>query len=469
MCVCIIIQHMRNFLLSLLLFAVLAGAVWYGAGKLEGPEVSIRNPTSAIGQASPFDVVVNAQPNHLAGLEIALEQGGQSYPIFSLSNRGDAQVTLEDGGTRVRGTVGRRNVPSLAQEPAQLVVRASLGVLFGLRTVDSVTTQDLEVRLVPPQIAVTSLHHFINLGGSEVVLYRVKPADAVSGVRVGDIEYPSYPASGAGIPDTDPSLRMAFFAVLYDQSPDVPIAVVARDSAGNEGLTEIDHRVFPKRFRNSRIQLQEGFMRRVVPAILQNTPDFKVPNPDNVLEAFLMINRDLRQKNAEEIAALSQKTAPTILWRGPFKQMVNTGVESGFADHRTYFYQGKEVDQQVHLGFDLASVPHAPVVAANRGRVVLARYFGIYGNCIIVDHGMGVQSLYGHLHELRVKEGQMVEKDEQMATTDVSGLAAGDHLHFTMLLHGRPVTAIDWWSPKWVEDRILRKLREAGAKIAPPS
>lgn len=460
---------MRNFLLSLLLLSMLAGAVWYGAGKLEGPESQIRHPTNVIGHASPFDVIVNAQPHRLDGLEIALQQGGQSYPIFSLSNRGDAQVTLEGESTRVRGTVGRRNVPSLAQEPARLVVRASLAVLFGLRTVDSVTTKDLQVRLVPPQIAVTSLHHFINLGGSEVVLYRVKPADAVSGVRVGDIEYPSYPASGAGIPDADPALRVAFFAVLHDQTVDVPISVYARDSAGNEGLTELDHRVFPKRFRRSRINLQEGFMRRVVPAILRNTPDFKVPNRDNVLEAYLMINRGLRQKNAEEIAAVSRKTAPTILWRGPFKQMVNTAVESGFADHRTYFYQGKEVDQQVHLGFDLASLPHAPVVAANRGRVVLARYFGIYGNCIILDHGMGVQSLYGHLHELRVKEGQMVEKDEQMATTDVTGLAAGDHLHFTMLLHGHPVTAIDWWSPQWIEDRILRKLREAGAAVAPTS
>ncbi|MGH9160864.1 MAG: M23 family metallopeptidase [Vicinamibacteraceae bacterium] len=460
---------MRNFLLSLLLFAVLAGAVWYGAGKLEGPGVSIRRPTNAIGHASSFDIVVNALPNQLDGLEIALEQGGQSYPVFSLSNRGDAQVTLEGEGTRVRGTVGRRNVPSLAQEPARLVVRASLSVLFGLRTVDSVTTQDLDVRLVPPQIAVTSLHHFINLGGSEMVLYRVKPADAVSGVRVGDIDYPSYPASGAGIPDADASLRMAFFGVLYDQTSDVPISIFARDSAGNEGIAELDHRVFPKRFRRSRINLQEGFMRRVVPAILQNTPDFKVADPDNVLDAFLRINRDLRQKNAEEIAALSKKTAPTILWRGPFKQMVNTAVESGFADRRTYFYQGKEVDQQVHLGFDLASLPHAPVVAANRGRVLLARYFGIYGNCIILDHGMGLQSLYGHLHDLRVKEGQVVEKDQQMATTDVSGLAAGDHLHFTMLLHGRPVTAIDWWSPKWIEDRVLRKLREAGAKVAPTS
>ncbi|MPY88344.1 MAG: peptidoglycan DD-metalloendopeptidase family protein [Luteitalea sp.] len=464
---CIIIQHMRNFLLSLLLFALLAGAVWYGAGKLEGPEVAIASPKAVMGHASPLDVTVNAPPDRLDRLEIAVEQRDQSYPLFSLSNRGGATVTLEGNGTRVRGTVGRRNVPALTQAPARLVVRASLTVLFGLRAVDTVTTQDVEVRLVPPQIAVTSLHHFINLGGSEVILYRVKPADAVSGVRVGDIEYPSYPASGAGIPNADPSLRVAFFAVLYDQATDTPISVFARDAAGNEGQAAFDHRVFPKRFRSSRIQLQEGFMERVVPAILQNTPDFQVPNPNDVLDAFVTINRDLRRQNAEEIAALAQKTAPKILWQGPFKQMVNTAVESGFADHRTYFYQGKEVDQQVHLGFDLASLPHSPVLAANRGQVALARYLGIYGNCIVLDHGMGVQSLYGHLDTLDVKEGQMVDRDQQIGTTDVTGLAAGDHLHFTMLLHGHPVTPIDWWSSQWIEDRIVRKFREAGAKLPP--
>ena len=114
-----------------------------------------------------------------------------------------------------------------------------------------------------------------------------------------------------------------------------------------------------------------------------------------MLDGFLIINRDLRQQNNQAIAALAAKTAPEMRWQEAFAQLGNTQVESRFADHRTYVYQGKEVDQQTHLGFDLASTQQAPVTAANRGVVVHAAYLGIYGNCVVVDHGLGVQSLYG--------------------------------------------------------------------------
>ena len=88
-----------------------------------------------------------------------------------------------------------------------------------------------------------------------------------------------------------------------------------------------------------------------------------------------------------------------------FHPFTNTAVEAAFADNRTYMYNGKEVDQQTHLGFDLARVVNSPVVAANAGKVLYAAPLGIYGNCVIIDHGMGVQSLYGHLSSFSVQAG----------------------------------------------------------------
>ena len=204
-----------------------------------------------------------------------------------------------------------------------------------------------------------------------------------------------------------------------------------------------------------------------MPAILDNTPRLKVDDPSNLLASFLAINRELRQQNNDAIAALAAKTAPEMLWKGPFKQLVNSAVESGFADQRTYFYKGKEVDQQVHLGFDLASTAAAPVHASNAGRVVLAEFLGIYGNCVILDHGMGLQSLYAHLSTIDVQAGQAVEQGQTLGRSGATGLAGGDHLHFTMLLGGHAVTPVDWWSAQWVEDRVLRKLREAGPHPPP--
>jgi murein DD-endopeptidase MepM/ murein hydrolase activator NlpD len=82
---------------------------------------------------------------------------------------------------------------------------------------------------------------------------------------------------------------------------------------------------------------------------------------------------------------------------------------------------------------------------------------------VILDHGMGLQSLYAHLSSIDVSVGDVVPLDAQLGRSGATGLAGGDHLHFTMLLHGRAVNPIDWWSPQWVEDRILRKLDEAGS------
>ena len=267
----------------------------------------------------------------------------------------------------------------------------------------------------------------------------------------------------------DPGLKIGFFALLHDQDLNAPVSVFARDAAGNEAMAQVEVKVFEKVFRKSRIDVNDAFLAKVVPPILANTPALKVNDPSNLLESYLTINRELRKQNGATIMALAEKSAPDRLWQGPFKQLVNSAVESGFADHRTYIYQGRDVDQQVHLGFDLASTSAAPVQASNAGRIVLAEYLGIYGNCVVVDHGLGLQSLYAHLSSIGVKVGDTVTQGQELGRSGTTGLAGGDHLHFTMLLGGHPVTPIDWWSQQWVQDRVLRKLREASAPAAAPA
>jgi murein DD-endopeptidase MepM/ murein hydrolase activator NlpD len=92
--------------------------------------------------------------------------------------------------------------------------------------------------------------------------------------------------------------------------------------------------------------------------------------------------------------------------------------------------------------------------------VIFADYLGIYGNCVILDHGLGVQTLYAHLSAFETAAGQAVEKGQAIGRSGMTGLAGGDHLHFTQLVHGRAVNPVEWWDPHWIEDRVLRKLRE---------
>ena len=147
--------------------------------------------------------------------------------------------------------------------------------------------------------------------------------------------------------------------------------------------------------------------------------------------------------------------------------MPNTAPLGGFAQFRTYIYQGKEVDRQTHLGFDLASLAQADVPAANRGKVVFAGDFGIYGQCIIIDHGLGLQTIYGHLSRIGVKPGDNVEKGQIIGNTGATGMAGGDHLHFEMNISGVSVNPIEWWDSHWIKNNVTGKLeivKAAGSK-----
>jgi murein DD-endopeptidase MepM/ murein hydrolase activator NlpD len=340
-------------------------------------------------------------------------------------------------------------------------------VLFGLRQARTTMTAPVEVRLTPPTIEAVSSHHYVNLGGAEMVVYRVTPPEAVSGVLVGDRFYRGFPASGvAGGRATDRTLHVAFFALSFDQDPGLPIRLSAHDAVGNSTLADFDHESFTKTFTYSRIPIDDRFLSKVLPGIVAGTPNLSLPlaTPDERVEAFLTVNRDVRAANAAQIAAFAEQTSPEWLGTGPFKRMAGAKSEAPFAEHRTYMLGTQEIDQQVHLGFDLASTRGAAVTASNTGRVLFAGYLGIYGNCVILDHGMGVQTLYAHLSAMDVEKGDRVEKGETIGRSGATGMAGGDHVHFTVLVGGTPVTPVEWWDPHWIRDRIDRKLAEAGIR-----
>ena len=200
--------------------------------------------------------------------------------------------------------------------------------------------------------------------------------------------------------------------------------------------------MFEKPFKKSRIEIDDQFINRVVPEILEHSPELKMTRAGAAARHAAGVparsTASCARMNADQIAALAAKTSPTRLWDGPFVQLGNSQVEASFADHRTYFYKGKEVDQQVHLGFDLA------VTAARAGRRRQRRHGAATragsastATASIIDHGMGVQSLYGHLSSFDVKVGDTVTRGQTLGRSGMTGLAGGDHLHFTMLVGGQ--------------------------------
>jgi murein DD-endopeptidase MepM/ murein hydrolase activator NlpD len=456
-----------RFIVRALLLLVVVGALGLGgayvyAGSQPGPSLDIRGPERFVGQGTALEFFVEAPGGRFSHVEAVLEQNGQATTVFSMDPAqqpaGEVKQATADRVWIIR-PIGKQAVPQLASGPARLTITARRPVLFGLRETTTQVTRDLEVRLEPPRVGVLSLHQFVNHGGAEFVVFRATPSDVAAGVNVGGVTFPAFPGTSVGI--QDPAVRVAFFALGYDQDLNAPMTLFARDVAGNEATSTLEHRAFARPFAKSTIPIDDGFLQRVVPAIAQNATGANIET-SNLLQGFLRINGALRRENNQAIAALAAKTRPEMSWREAFTQLGNTQVESRFADYRTYFHQGKEIDRQVHLGFDLASLQQAPVTAANRGTVVFASYLGIYGNCVVVDHGLGVQSLYAHLSTMDVKEGDAVENGQRLGRTGTTGLAGGDHLHFTMLVNGVAVNPVEWWDGHWMEDRVFRKIREAG-------
>jgi murein DD-endopeptidase MepM/ murein hydrolase activator NlpD len=436
--------------LALILLTGLVVA-YVAAGFVAGPAIVIDQPQKFAGATIPVTFHPQVAGGAPMSYRVYFEQGG----VRTLAASG---TTAEPVTTRISAAAPAGL--KIQAGPARIIVEASRKV-WKLRELTSEAATDITIRLEKPRVSVASTKHYINLGGSEMVVYRATPADVESGVQVGDLEYPGFPASGVKVDGavlTDPALRVAFFALRYDQAVNVPMRVFARDPSGEIATADFDRLTFPKVFKRSPIPIDDKLIDRVVPAILAGTTE--ISPTGTTIDKFVAINSELRKKNNEKIRSMAAKTSPEMLWGGQvFHPFGNTKAEAAFADFRTYLYAGREVDKQVHLGFDLASFANTPIVAANRGKVLMAAELGIYGNCVIIDHGMGVQSLYGHLSSFSVQEGAMVEKGQEIGKSGMTGLAAGDHLHFTMLVNGQMVNPIEWWDEHWIADRILRKIK----------
>lgn len=458
-------RGLLKFLLILVLVAaVAAGGAWWWAGRMPGPTLELRQPDRFVGQSSALELVAEAPGGAFSRLDVTLEQNGRSFPVFSLDQPAEGSTRQESADRLfVMRRIGKQTMPELQAGAARIIVRAARPVVYGIRQAESETVREVQVRLEPPRVAVLSKFHYVNHGGAEFVVFSATPSDVEAGVRVGDLSYPAYPGAAAGI--DAPNTRVAFFALTPDQDLDTAVQVFARDAAGNLAVATVDHMPFPKPFGRSRIDV-DSWVGRVVPPIVASTPDMQLSDdPAQVVDTFVRINRDLRRRNAQTITELGMKSAPKMSWNDAFQPLSNAAIEARFADYRTYFAQGKEIDRQVHMGFDMAVTQQVAITAAQRGTVVHAAYLGIYGNCVIVDHGLGVQTLYGHLSSMGVKVGDTVQKGQELGRSGVTGLAAGDHLHFTVLVAGQPVNPVEWWDPKWMQDRVLRKITEAGGKL----
>ncbi len=311
---------------------------------------------------------------------------------------------------------------------------------------------------LPPALQVRSGNHYIRQGGAQIILYSTgNETPHASGVRVGDRSF-----RGFLVQPPEQNRYAALIGLHYRHSPETPILAWAEDVAGNRSELSVPHQILSARFRQRSLNISDQFISKVAAEIFSRVSE--VSAAATAAETFVQINRHLREINHQQIEKLTSNSQDHLLFDTPFMQMANTQVEAAFADERDYIYGGEVIDHQTHLGFDLASLARSPVDCANDGKVVWAGYLGIYGHCVLVDHGLGLVSLYGHLSSLDTRAGEVVKKGQSLGRTGETGLAGGDHLHFTTLVQGVPVNPREWWDPKWVQQQVFNRLNPPAGK-----
>lgn len=433
---------------------LVVGALGYLAWRQSVPGIraSLDPELRWIGVKTPLAVDLRAARGGVRSMEIRLRQGSAEVVIvqqvFTGAPTNDQRVALQVTGA----TLGLR------EGAATLEVLARDGFWRPIRVDDRpILTAPVMLDFTPPSLEVVAATRYWAQGGGGLVVLRSKGASRVA-VTVGGLAFRAYPAGPA-----ESNLFVDLVALPWNYEAGTPITAVAQDEAGNVTSRAVAVEVKARRFKTDTIEIKDEFLERKLPELLPERAGTIAPG--DLLAAFLTVNRDKRKQAEEVKRALAAKTQPRPLWEGAFVQPRNTKVFSNFAETRTYRYHGQVVDTQMHFGYDLAAVRQAPVPAANSGVVVFAGPLSIYGNAVVVDHGLGLQTLYGHLSSIAVKEGDPVAKEQELGRTGSTGLALGDHLHYEVLINGVSVTPLEWWDAAWIRDHVGRPLREASLPL----
>ena len=409
------------------------------------PALDVPATLNTIGQTTPVTVHVH-DAHGVSKLMATVEQSGARYEAWqSIAASKNADSTFSFN-------IGTKTTPQLHDGKAHLILEATSG---GMLHATARWERDVNVVTQPPVISADSDQHYLYLGMADLATLNVTGAYTAAGIRVGNQDFRAWP-----MPSGKPGL-FSLYAFAWNMPAGTTPLAFASNGAGNDVTTPLTV-IFPKReqpvYTQHEIQVTDQFMQKVLGELDPN-------GTGDPVARFVKINTEMRKTNNQTLSDLRFKTVDHFLWSQPFTRQSHSQAEATFADVRSYIYHGKKIDQQVHLGYDLAVTQHVGVEASNDGRVVWAAPLGIYGNCIVVDHGYGLQTIYGHLSRIDVHVGDMVKRSQIMGLSGMTGMAGGDHVHFAMQLDGVQIDPKEWWDAHWIRDHIARRVDLPGSRV----
>ena len=435
------------------LLIILALFIWFFTIIFEGekPTVTLIPRPEFLSAGQKFTLKLGDMKRGLKRLKVSVDQEGRSVSVLEEKFPFDGFLNRQGIFEYEKEVFIEPSALHLAQGRADLNIHvwdySRRGGGDGNMTLVQHT---MIVDTVPPSIRAISRMHNVNMGGAGLIIYQTSSDTLESGVFVNNYFSPGYPADQK----SQDGFHVCYFSVPYNSTLTPSIYLWAKDRAGNRSTATFYSHIRRKRFRSERINISDKFLKRVLPYFSFYNTD----SEDTDINKYVRINNHLRKENHLQLLKLKDKTSTKRLWEGPWKRLENAATMAKYAVARSYYHKGVKVDKQVHLGIDLASLANSPIQAANHGRVIFAGKLGIYGLTVVLDHGQGLSSLYGHLNSIKVQLDQDVKKGDIIGFTGQTGLAGGDHLHFSIIVNGLFTNPIEWWDGHWIKDNISRKL-----------
>lgn len=240
------------------------------------------------------------------------------------------------------------------------------------------------------------------------------------------------------------------------------VNVVAVDLAGNKTEAKVPFYIKSFKEKIDDIKISDDFVNNVSKHVLENS-DMNVPS--DIVEAFVKTNKELREKNVKTIREVVKKNLVngmnTSFDIKPFVRLPNAATFAQYGERRHYFYGENKIDEAWHLGMDWASVKRADVQVSNPGKVIFKGYLGIYGDTAIIDHGLGLGTLYAHTSSINVEVNDEVKAGQHIANTGSTGAVFGDHLHFGVLVQGIEVNPNEWLDYTWMKTNVTKTINDA--------
>ncbi len=449
-------------ILVLLILGGLGAGAWYiyTAPEFERIKPEIVSPSEMFwNRIDPLKIQVKDNVA-LKNYEVSMSDGKQSVII----DQGTFDGLKKEETLTVKFPKSKKIDPKVKK--ITVTVKANDKSMWNMFAGNSaIKTINIYVDYKRPNVNILSNSRMINQGGSALVVFHAEDENLDK----------LYIKANKNIFKAQPYKKEGYYAALiaWDFKDDTFDAkIIATDLAGNRKEVHIPFYHKNPRYKKSEIKASDKFIDGKITDLASSDPEYATIS--DKLEKLKAINETMRLSNEAMIHSLSKNVSNEIIdsWKiKKFHPLKNGKRVASFGDHRFYYYKNKNnvVSESYHVGYDLASNAMADIVASNAGKVVYAEENGIYGNMPLIDHGLGLYTLYGHCSQLLVNEGDEVSRGQVIAKTGMTGLALGDHLHFGILVQGIEVRPVEWFDQSWIKKFIDNVFKAADKIIAPPA